>query len=622
MTPAQPGDARELVGQQLGAYYIEAPLAIGGQADIFRARDLYTDQQVALKLLPATLSTGRDAVAHLRDEMRRIARLRHPHLLPVVEVASERGLLYAIGMLPAESLRECLERDGLLPPTEAVRYAAELAWALHALHSIGLVHGDVQPANMFFDSQNILRLADFGVTRAAHRQRDTGPHPAIPSRPLAARSYMAPELTQTDDITPQSDIFALGAVFYEMLIGTLPLTALSSAPGGEEITTAPLPPSMRSSEDWPELAAVALKALAPDPARRYPDARAFAVALRAAVFTQQREDQRPSLIAALSGIFHAPGEVDESTFFRRITGAPVPSAPMPGTFHHTGPLDPRHLSYRAAPPAAPAPTSAPAPDIDPTSEDEIATTLLRHGPVSPSAAASASATALDDVTDEIDEDEVSTTVLDRRQLEAEASFDVPPLAPGMPLPPPSVPPWNDSPSPAEGNDDLATAWLAALASAASAPSEIDTAGTPAAAFPSSVAEPDDSPMPPPDELVDDLRQLAGATRPSARPTRANPSWVKALLAMLSGTVLLAALGVTVVAAASTLGFLTPSHAPNAAPGGPTIPTATSMPAATTDVTTPASTLPATNTGSSRGSVFQLPTPTPIPPVRTPNPGGP
>lgn len=599
MTPVPSGDAHELVGQQLGVYHIEAPLTVSGQADFFQARDLYTDQLVALKLLPASLSTSREAIARVRDEMRRVARLRHPHLLPVVEVAAERGLLYAIALLPVASLRDRFERDGLLPPQDAVRYAAELAWALHALHSAGLVHGDIQPANMLFDAQSGLRLADFGVARAIQRQQSKARRTAAPSRPLAVRSYMAPEVARGGEITARADIYSLGAVFYEMLIGTLPLVA----PSGEDITTAPLPPSMRSSEDWPELAAVALKALAPDPARRYADARAFAVALRTAVFSQQREDQRPSLIAALSGVFHTPVEdASEGTFFQRITGAPVPSAHLPES-PSAGVLDAAHLSYRATPPSVPAmpvspPVSppdlafdAPSSDSAPMNEDEIATTLLNER-----------LPARDGIATAHGEDDVAATSLDREQHPREEGGDMLPPPTGIPLPSPSIPPHADPLSgPEDGEIDLMAVWLAAIESDAIVASPAD--GGEGA---------DDGTPVQDEELVDDLRRLAsGTSRPTGpRSASVNPGWLKALLATL---------GVTVLAVVSGLGILASTHTPNAAPGGPAIPTATSAPTSTIAVATPHATSQASQPGTGHGSTYVFPTPTPIPPPPTATP---
>src|SRR5579872_4133694 len=166
-----PGDARALIGHQLGAYQLEALLAIGGLSECFQARHGELGLQVAVKLLPGTLAGGRDTLATLREEARRISALKHPNILPIHGIAETQGILYAVTPLPAESLRDQLDREGLLPAAHAVQLAAQLAWALHALHGIGFVHGDVRPGTLLFDADGTLQLADFCVARALARQR-------------------------------------------------------------------------------------------------------------------------------------------------------------------------------------------------------------------------------------------------------------------------------------------------------------------------------------------------------------------------------------------------------------------------------------------------------------------
>ncbi|MGH2517030.1 MAG: protein kinase domain-containing protein, partial [Ktedonobacterales bacterium] len=147
-----PADARSLTGQQLGAYQLEAHLAIGGLAECFKAYHVELRREVAVILLPGSLVGGRETLAALRDETRRISALKHPNILPLYGIAETQDILYAVTPLPAESLRDQLDREDLLAAARAVRLAAQLAWALHALHGIGLVHGDVQPGMLLFDA--------------------------------------------------------------------------------------------------------------------------------------------------------------------------------------------------------------------------------------------------------------------------------------------------------------------------------------------------------------------------------------------------------------------------------------------------------------------------------------
>jgi eukaryotic-like serine/threonine-protein kinase len=379
------GDARAIVGHQLGAFEVEALLPIGGLPECFKARHVELGREVAVKLLPSTLVGGRETLTALRDETRRIAALRHPNILPVYGVAETQGILFAVTSLPSESLRDRLDREDLLPATDAVRLAAQLAWALHALHSIGLVHGDVQPGTLLFDADGTLQLADFGVARALVRQR--GQRSRFTSRtwPLAGvRTYVAPEGGQTGEISVRGDIYALGAVLYEMLIGTLPRQ--QAMLGEPELVTAPLPPSMRSSDTWPEISAVALKALERDPARRYPDARAFAIALRRAVNDQPERPRGPSLRDALTGVWHPeadePTQAGEVETFKKklatMPPAPTVSPASQPTFKERLATAPPVPQTR---PPAHKPTMPPAPPLaprfgPPLPEDLIGTTLL------------------------------------------------------------------------------------------------------------------------------------------------------------------------------------------------------------------------------------------------------
>ena len=385
-----PGDTRALVGHQLGAYRLEALLTIGGLPECFRARHVELGREVAVKLLPGTLAAGRETLDRLRDEARRVSALKHPNILPIYGVADAGGFFFAVTPVPRESLRDQLDREDLLPATHAVRLAAQLAWALHALHGIGFVHGDVQPGTLLFDTKGTLNLADFGVARALVRQRGRRSRVASRTWPLAgARTYVAPEVAQTGEISVRGDIYALGAVLYEMLIGTLPRQ--QAMLGEMDMVTAPLPASMRSSDAWPELAAVALKALERDPARRYADAREFAIALRHAVRERPETPKGPSLLDALVDVWHpevedAMGNNDGETFKKRLaTMPPTPAqaATMPGATFKKKPAaaPPTPQRSRVSQPAARKPTAAPA--AAPPHIDQIATQLLPDRPPIP-----------------------------------------------------------------------------------------------------------------------------------------------------------------------------------------------------------------------------------------------
>src|SRR5512146_2164645 len=185
-----------------------------------------------------------------------------------------------------ESLRDRMEREGQLAPKDAGRVAYAIASALHTAHHFGIVHRDVKPENILMDSDSKPMLTDFGIAReiAALREDGAARTLAATGLPVGTPEYMAPEQLRGQPATAQVDIYALGAVLYEMLTARVP----HDAPTPYEVATAVLrdpiiPPSRLNSAVSPALEQVVLTAMARDPASRYPDMRAFALDLRDAL---------------------------------------------------------------------------------------------------------------------------------------------------------------------------------------------------------------------------------------------------------------------------------------------------------------------------------------------------
>lgn len=332
------GDASAFVGHRLGAYQLEAPLPLGGMPECFKARHIATGLEVAVTLLPGILAGEHETLTTLRAEARRVATLRHPSILPIYHFAETQGILYAVTPLPVESLRDRLDREDRFPTTQAIRLAAQLAWALHALHGIGIAHGDVRPGTLLFDARGTLQLADFGMARALATLARQRPRVSSYTWPLArARGYVAPEVAHTGEIGVRADIYALGAVLYEMLTGTLPRQP--DMPDQPELIATLLPPSLRSSATGREVAAIARKALAYDLAERYPDARAVAVALRRAMLAEAESPKPPAALRdVLAGVWH-PGAKDQAGtgHVEPFKHEPAITPPAPAASQHVEP---------------------------------------------------------------------------------------------------------------------------------------------------------------------------------------------------------------------------------------------------------------------------------------------
>jgi Protein kinase domain len=316
--PGSPGSAGSLVGTTLGGYRLVGLLGAGGMAEVYRGLDPALDRPVAVKVLPAHLALDPGYVARFRTEAQRVAALSHPNIVPVYRFGEDRGLLYLVMPVLRESLRERLDRaGGTLPPTDAARLAVQIAAALDAAHAQGVVHRDVKPENILLTAEGRALLTDFGISRELDVLRAAAGTRTLAATglPVGTPEYMAPEQLRGGAADQRVDVYALGAVLYELLTGHVPHDAPTPYEvAAKVLTERALPPSEYTPAIWPELEEVVLGALAPDPDDRYPDMRSLAAALRRAVL--QREAST-ALVAADPGRL-APTPLARSLATRRL----------------------------------------------------------------------------------------------------------------------------------------------------------------------------------------------------------------------------------------------------------------------------------------------------------------
>ena len=259
-------------------YRIERPLGRGGMATVFLAEDLKHHRRVAIKVLDPEVAAAIGPERFLR-EIETIARLTHPHILPLHDSGAADGLLfYVMPYVEGESLRERLAREKQLPVDDALRVAREVADALSYAHSQGVVHRDVKPENILLESGHAV-VADFGIARAvaaagADKLTATGIAVGTPA-------YMSPEQAAgSRDLDGRSDLYSLGCVLYEMLAGQPPF----SGPTAESLVHQHLNASPRPVTEIrpavPAAVAAALqRALAKNPADRFNPVALFGEAL-------------------------------------------------------------------------------------------------------------------------------------------------------------------------------------------------------------------------------------------------------------------------------------------------------------------------------------------------------
>jgi tRNA A-37 threonylcarbamoyl transferase component Bud32 len=261
-------------------YRLERELGQGGMATVYLAHDLRHERDVAIKVLHPDLGAALGAERFL-SEIKTTARLQHPHILPLLDSgAADRLLYYVMPYVRGETLRARLERERQLPIADAVRIAREVAGALDHAHKQGIIHRDIKPENILLQEGSAL-VADFGIALAvqqagAQRLTQTG-------LSLGTPQYMSPEQAMGERaIDARSDVYALGAVTYEMLAGEPPF----SGPTTQAIVARVLterPAAIRAVRDTvpDRVEAAVFTALAKLPADRYGSAAEFAVALTA-----------------------------------------------------------------------------------------------------------------------------------------------------------------------------------------------------------------------------------------------------------------------------------------------------------------------------------------------------
>ena len=210
-------------GTRLGPYDILAPLGAGGMGEVYRARDPRLDREVAIKVLPAALARDPDALARFEREAMTVAKLSHPNILAIHEFGRDNGTAFVVmELVPGETLRARLE-GGALPSRRAVAYALQIARGIAAAHARNIVHRDLKPENVMITLDDQVKVLDFGLAKSvdpaqSDMTRGAGVGTSV-GTVLGTFGYMAPEQVRGLEVDHRSDIFAFGAVLYEMLSG-------------------------------------------------------------------------------------------------------------------------------------------------------------------------------------------------------------------------------------------------------------------------------------------------------------------------------------------------------------------------------------------------------------------
>lgn len=259
-----------------GRYRLVELLGEGGMATIYRARDNQLERDVAVKVLRPEYGRDPDFVARFRLEAQAAASLNHPGIVGVHDFGTDpAGPFIVMELVDGEDLASIVRRSGALSPRQAARMTAQVARALAAAHTGGLIHRDVKPGNVMVDRTGRARVTDFGISRAVAEAALT-----LPGITLGSVHYFSPEQARGELATEASDIYSLGIVLYELLTGRRPWEGDSAAAIATARLTGAIPSvsTVRAGVP-PILEAIDRKALAPDPADRFRSATEFAEAL-------------------------------------------------------------------------------------------------------------------------------------------------------------------------------------------------------------------------------------------------------------------------------------------------------------------------------------------------------
>jgi hypothetical protein len=303
-------------GTRLGPYEILSLLGAGGMGEVYRAKDAKLDREVAIKVLPGSVSGDPDALARFEREAKAVAALNHPNILSIYDFGSDGEIRYAVmELLDGVTLRERLA-DGALTPRKAIEIGLQITRGLAAAHAKGIIHRDLKPENIFVLADGHVKILDFGLAKVftpekAATSAPTTPAATEPGTVMGTVGYMSPEQVRGLAVDQRTDIFSFGAILYEMLSGKRAFSGDSAVETMNAILKADPPELAGSRPDLsPALQSVIAHCLEKSPAERFESARDLAFALQAV-----------SGLSQPSGRFSAPAGPTAARNRMRIAGA-------------------------------------------------------------------------------------------------------------------------------------------------------------------------------------------------------------------------------------------------------------------------------------------------------------
>lgn len=268
-----------MIGKILdGRYEIKEALGGGGMALVYRGYDRLLHRSVTIKILREQFASDKDFVARFQQEAQAVARLSHPNVVSIYDVGQEEGLHYLImEYVEGHSLKDVIAQRAPLPVLEAIDIALQICDALEHAHENGVIHRDIKPHNILITKHGRVKVTDFGIAQAVNESTMT-----YSGTLIGSVHYLAPEQARGEPTGITADIYSLGVVLYEMVTGQLPFNGETPlAVALKHLQEDPRTPRELNPQVPPALERMILRALAKDPARRYPDVASLRADLRA-----------------------------------------------------------------------------------------------------------------------------------------------------------------------------------------------------------------------------------------------------------------------------------------------------------------------------------------------------
>jgi len=301
-----------LIGQTLGEFEIVEFLGRGGMGAVYKARQASLGRFVAIKVLPRAFSRDTSFVERFGREGRAAAAVRHPHIVDIHAVGTDRGFQYiAMEFVEGESLADVLKREGRLPADRALALMKQVAEALAAAHEVGIIHRDIKPSNIMIDSKGRVRVADFGLAKRPGADVSV----TATGAPVGTPLYLPPEAARGKAVDARSDLYSLGATFYHALAGRPPFQGETAAEVILQHAEAHVSPLSQAAPDAPPaLCRTIHRLLRKNPGERYPSADELLAAL---IRVEARVAQPPSAVHGAAATKTMPAMAHPSLAERR-----------------------------------------------------------------------------------------------------------------------------------------------------------------------------------------------------------------------------------------------------------------------------------------------------------------